>query len=343
MDAAIFSVDVYISLTNAVIQSCQFPHPHARETGEEKEVKQIHSSLTTRGLTAQPPQLSAQIILKYSKLRCPRDALSLFRDVNLRCGKTSSFLWNTMIRAYVNNGQFLEAVELYSVMCKNRVSPDNYTYPFVLRACPQCGRMVHVKVINAAFSSDIHVGESPGQFLCEMRAVNEGLSGDSITLVTVATAVGQVGDHRTARLLHAYALRNGISGDICLSNSLVAMYAKCGNVVSALTVFDRMDEKDGISWRSILSGYVQNGLAGEAIKLFPQMQETGRRPNPVTMLIIVSGCAVHGSSTLRRKIHDIILVLEIKIDAQLRNALTDMYAKCGGLETAVEMFDSTPL
>ncbi|KAI9177963.1 hypothetical protein LWI28_021158 [Acer negundo] len=167
----------------------------------------------------------------------------------------------------------------------------------------------------------------------------EGLLADSVTIVTVASAVGQLGDAMRAQEVHGYAICNAFLEDLCVGNSIVAMYAKCGNVEQSRVVFNQMQERDGISWNSMLSGYTQNGQASEALLLFDEMQDSGCKPNPVTALIMVSACAYLGSRLHGRKLHNFIINRNIKIDATLCNTLMDMYAKCGDLDTAECMFN----
>ncbi|KAJ0052199.1 hypothetical protein Pint_01321 [Pistacia integerrima] len=134
--------------------------------------------------------------------------------------------------------------------------------------------------------------EKPKEALVLFQKMQQdGMMADSVTVVSVASAVGQLGDAMKAQAVHGYALCNAFLEDLCVGNSIVAMYAKCGNVKKARMVFDRMEERDGISWNSMLSGYTQNGQASEALLLFDEMQDSGCKPNPVTALILVSACA----------------------------------------------------
>ncbi|RVW75971.1 Pentatricopeptide repeat-containing protein [Vitis vinifera] len=183
--------------------------------------------------------------------------------------------------------------------------------------------------------------ERPLKALMLFRKMQEeGFLGDEITAISVASAVGQLGDGRMAISVHGYAVLNGFIGDVSVGNSIVGMYAKCGNVERARLVFDRMEERNGITWNSMLSGYTQNGRPTDALSLFNQMQASECDPNPVTALIMVSACSYLGSKHLGRKLHNFVISSKMDIDTTLRNAIMDMYMKCGDLDTAVEMFNN---
>ncbi|XWS51536.1 hypothetical protein CRYUN_Cryun12cG0184500 [Craigia yunnanensis] len=347
-------------------------------------LKQIHSSLTASGIINRNSHLGAQIIIKYAKFGKHNSARSVFNTVH--GDKPNSFLWNTMIRAYANSGCHIETLELYSFMRKTGISSNNYTFPFVLKACASKsfiieGKVVHGDAIRTGFDLDLYVeaalldmyakcsqidesfkifdkmpirdlvcwtamitayeqAEQPHKALLLFRKLQlEGVLADAVAIVSVASAVGQLGHTMRAKIVHAYAICNGFLEDVSVGNAIISMYAKHGNVSKARLVFDLMEERDGISWNSMLSGYGQNGQASEGLLLFEEMLDSGCKPNPVTMLIMASACAYLGSQHLGRKLHNFMIDKNIKIDATLGNALVDMYAKCGDLDTATRMFN----
>ena len=83
-------------------------------------------------------------------------------------------------------------------------------------------------------------------------------------------------------------MRNGFLEDVCAGNAIITMYAKCAGIEKARLVFDFMEERDGLSWNSMLSAYTQNGLGSEALLLFDQMLASGAKLNPVMALIMIS-------------------------------------------------------
>ena len=353
-------------------------------------LKQIHSALTTTGLITTSPHLGAQIIIKYAKFDDLNRARLLFDNINVCYDKPTSFLCNTMIRAYANVGQCFETLKLYSFMRKTGTFVNNYTYPFVFKACAlnllvREGKVVHGDALKNGFGSDLYVeaglvdmyakcglfvdcrkifdemstkdlvcwtamitayeqAEKPEEALILFKKMQqeEGLLADSIAVVSVASAVGQLGDVRNAHTVHGYAFRKSLIEELCVGNSILAMHTKCGNTEKARLVFDMMMERDVISWNSMLSGYTQNGQATEALLLFDEMRDSDCQPTPVTALIMVSACAYLGFRHLGRKFHDFIVDSRMEIDTNLSNALMDMYAKCGDLEKAVDLFNGIP-
>ncbi|KAI6677541.1 hypothetical protein NL676_038337 [Syzygium grande] len=62
------------------------------------------------------------------------NAVHLFENMP----RSDAYTWNVLIRGFVNNGLFREAIELYRRMAREGITADNYTFPFVVKACGGC-------------------------------------------------------------------------------------------------------------------------------------------------------------------------------------------------------------
>ncbi|MQM20586.1 hypothetical protein Taro_053611 [Colocasia esculenta] len=138
--------------------------------------------------------------------------------------------------------------------------------------------------------------ETIGLFM-ELRRC--GLVPDDVTMVSVASACGSIGDFKLAQQVHKCVLqaraREVGSTDVLLHNSLVDMYGKCGRTDLAYMVFARMPRRDVSTWTSMIMGLAMHGQAADAVAFFRQMVWDGCsvRPNHVTFVSVLSACA-HG-------------------------------------------------
>eukprot|EP01018_Ginkgo_biloba_P031676 Gb_31111 [translate_table: standard] len=144
------------------------------------------------------------------------------------------------------------------------------------------------------------------------------------------------------KLVHAHMTEMGFKPDRFLGNTLVNMYAKCGSLVYARRVFDRMPERNVVSWTVMISAYDSRGHAEEALTLFSQMQQTGIQPNEFTFASVLPACADLAALEQGRKIHETIIKSGFHSDVFVASALLDMYAKCGSIEDACHVFDEMP-
>ncbi|KAH9323337.1 hypothetical protein KI387_017976, partial [Taxus chinensis] len=125
-------------------------------------------------------------------------------------------------------------------------------------------------------------------------------------------------------------------------NKLINMYDKCGSLVDAREVFDAMTERDVFSWNMIIAAYRRHGFPREALSLFNQMQPTGVQPDQFTFASIVPACAKVRALEQGTAIHQTIIERGFLSDVVVANALIDMYAKCGSIQKARQLFDKIP-
>lgn len=76
---------------------------------------------------------------------------------------------------------------------------------------------------------------------------------NSITLMSILPICTKMGAHKQGMEIHCHAIRNGLDMAVSVSNSLIDMYCKCGYLDLGLKVFDKMVEKDIISYNTIIS------------------------------------------------------------------------------------------
>ncbi|CAL9178599.1 unnamed protein product [Musa hybrid cultivar] len=120
--------------------------------------------------------------------------------------------------------------------------------------------------------------------------MHEGVLPDTFLLPRILQACSNTGNLETGRLLHSLAVRIGLldsSKEVRVSNSVLAMYAKCGELDSASRFFERMDRRDRVSWNSIISGHCQCGGHEAALRLFARMRAEGIEPGVVTWNILI--------------------------------------------------------
>ena len=105
-----------------------------------------------------------------------------------------------------------------------------------------------------------------------------GFVPDAITYVSILSACASEGALEWVKEVHNHALRAGLESDVRVGNALVHMYAKSGSIDDARLVFDRMVERDVVTWTGMIGGLAQNGCGHKALLLFGQMNAEGVRP-----------------------------------------------------------------
>lgn len=168
----------------------------------------------------------------------------------------------------------------------------------------------------------------------------QGLMPDSFSLASSLSACGNVGFSRLGLQIHGYVIKKRDFSDEFVQNSLIDMYSKCGLVNLAWTVFDGIQQKSVVNWNSMISGFSQNGFSVEAISLFHQMHMNSLQMDEVTFLGVLQACSNLGHLKRGKWVHSKLICYGIMKDIYIDTALTDMYAKCGDLQTAQRVFNS---
>ena len=201
---------------------------------------------------------------------------------------------------------------------------------------------------------------------------SRGIAVDQYTAVALLTCCGRPKNALLGRSVHGVVMRRMDPGDwrLILMNALLDMYAKCGEMDAAMRVFGEADEKDVISWNTMVAGFVNAGkldlaskyffeapcrdliswnalLAGfmshkdfsAMIELFSDMLASRVIPDKVTAVTLISAATSNGSLNHGRSIHGWVVKGFGLQDAFLASALVDMYCKCGNVRGAYSVFE----
>lgn len=129
-----------------------------------EELKQVHARFVKLRLFCSSPFSASSVLATcaLSKWENGMDyAASVFRGIDDPC----TFDFNTMIRGYVNETSFEEALCVYNEMIQNGIEPDNFTYPCLLKACTRLklireGKQIHGHVFKLGLEDDVYVQNS---------------------------------------------------------------------------------------------------------------------------------------------------------------------------------------
>ncbi|CAI9787193.1 unnamed protein product [Fraxinus pennsylvanica] len=147
---------------------------------------------------------------------------------------------------------------------------------------------------------------------------------------------------REGRAIHGQIIRNGTEPDSHLWVSLINFYAKCGALVFSRHVLDQMPIKDVVSWTALISGFVALGHGTESFELFCEMRRENVRPNEFTLATVLKGCSVCLDLESGKQLHTNVIKICALSDVYVGSTLVDLYAKCGEMEYAENVFLMIP-
>ncbi|KAF7816414.1 pentatricopeptide repeat-containing protein [Senna tora] len=194
---------------------------------------------------------------------------------------------------------------------------------------------------NAMIAGYVQSGLFEEAISCFSEMQKANVTPNQSTLVTLLSACAHSGSLELGKWVSSWIKEHGLSSDLQLTIALVDMYSKCGEIDTARELFDGIIEKNVISWNVMIGGYSHMSLYKEALALFQLMLRSNIKPSEVTFLAILPACAHLGALDLGKWIHAYIYKNFKNIsNISLWTSLIDMYAKCGCIEVAAQVFRS---
>ncbi|XP_038681974.1 pentatricopeptide repeat-containing protein At2g03880, mitochondrial-like [Tripterygium wilfordii] len=163
---------------------------------------------------------------------------------------------------------------------------------------------------------------------------------DDYTYPSVLNSLASSSDKQNAMSVHGLIVKTGYEAYKLVNNALVDMYAKQGKLDCAFNVFNQMEDKDIISWTSLVTGYAHNGSYEKALKLFCDMRTFGIYPDQIVVASILSSCAKLTVLKFGQQVHAILNKSSLGFSLSVDNSLLTMYAECGCIEDVNRVFDS---
>ncbi|GMH00389.1 hypothetical protein Nepgr_002228 [Nepenthes gracilis] len=227
------------------------------------------------------------------------------------------FLYNKLIQAYSSHGPHRQCFYIYAQMRRRGCfpNPHSFTVLFGVRSSlssPRLLQMLHAHFIRSGCDFDVYA---------------------LTALIDMYAKLGLVESARKQFDQMQFK-------DIPTWNSMIAGYARYGDMVGARELFLLMPSRNVISWTAMVAGYSQNGQFANALKMFLLMEkESDLKPNEVTIASVLPACANLGALEIGQRLDTYAWQNGYLSNMFVSNALLEMYAKCGRLDVARQIFD----
>ncbi|KAK9079269.1 hypothetical protein SSX86_000939 [Deinandra increscens subsp. villosa] len=193
----------------------------------------------------------------YAKRNTIEEAQMVFEDTR----NPNVVSYTSLICGYVKNKRSNDAMKIFRTMPEKNVVTWN--------------------AMIGGYSQTGHNEEAVNLFVEMLR---ENLVPTQNTFPCVFSSAGNIAAIKMGKSLHASAIKTLVNIGVFVGNSLITFYSKCGSMEDSLQVFNKLADKNIVSWNAMINGYAQNGRSKEAIEFYRDMQEKGVKPNSVTLL-----------------------------------------------------------
>ncbi|CAN0889505.1 Pentatricopeptide repeat-containing protein At5g08510 [Linum grandiflorum] len=213
----------------------------------------------------------------YAKLKLMRTARQLFDKMPVRDVPT----WNSLIAGYGKCGDMEAALEMFNSMPRKSV----VSWTAMISGYSQ----------NGLYANAV-------EFFLKMEDQGSTVRPNEVTIASVLPACANLGALDVGERIDAYARGNGLLKNLYVSNALLEMYSRCGQIHVARRVFDEMGNRRNLcSWNSMIMGLAVHGRSSDALSLYDEMLVKRRNcTRRVTFVGLLLACT-HGGMVSKGK------------------------------------------
>lgn len=263
--------------------------------------------------------------------------------------QTSSYV--SLLQECVNRKSLSNAEIIHAHIVKTGSHQDFFVMTFLVNVYGKCGNMEEaqkvfdnlprINVVSWTSLISGYVQNSQPELAIHvfLDMLEAGNYPTNVTLGTALTACSSLESIRLGKQIHAYVVKYQTEDDTSVGNSLCSLYSTCGSLNSAIKAFNRIREKNVMSWTTVIGASGENGEAVQGLRFFSKMLSEGIQPNEFTLTSISSVCGTMLSLRLGAQVHSVGIKLGYASNLRVRNSIMYLYLKCGLFDEAQKLFD----
>lgn len=319
------------------------------KSGDIDSAAQIFQAMTERSVVTWTSMISG-----YTQHGLFDKALLLFDEMKKHGIKLDYFVVTCVLHACACSGSLEKGKEVYNYIKEHNMQLNLYVSNALVDMYAKCGSMEeansifsHTPIKDIVSWNTMIGGYSKNNFpnhaLNLFKKMQKELKPDSVTIACVLPVCASLGALDKGREIHCYLLRNFIFEIAHVDNALVDMYAKCGAINRARSLFDIIPRKDLVTWTVMIAGYAMNGEGNEAISLFSEMKRASIEPDKVSFVSILRACSHSRLVDVGLRFYN-IMRNNSNIEPNLEHyaCIVDLLAKSGKLSMAYEFIEKMP-
>ncbi|CAL5186935.1 unnamed protein product [Lathyrus oleraceus] len=273
-----------------------------------------------------------------------KEALKLFYVMQRVRGLVpDGFTFGTVLTACANLGLLRQGKEVHAKVVGLGFGGNVVVESSLLDMYGKCGSVRHSRIVFDRLSDDknsvtwtamLGVYCQNKEYQNVLDLVRERGVLDFYGFGIVLRACSGLAAVNHGKEVHCKYVRNGGWKDVIIESALVDLYAKCGMVDFARTVFAHMEVRNLITWNSMISGFAQNGNGVEALVLFEDMIKEGIIPDSITFVAVLFACSHAGLVDEGRRFFALMGEYGIKPVVEHYNCMIDLLGRAEFIEEA---------
>lgn len=341
--------------------------------------RKIHAVADQTGLVGNVHVATALV-----KMYVEFDAMDLARQVFDMMPERDVVAWTSMIAGYVGSGDHSEALRVFREMRLGVEKPNSITVLNLIPSCNylihsfviKSGLGFSVEVETAIFdmyakSGDFVTARSLFDAMQQKNLISwtamlsaysqngyahdalslfhqmlnvSDLKPDAVVAVSILQACAQLGSLIYGAMVHGYVLRSGFGFEVSVETALLDMYAKCGNIDAAQSIFDGIQQRNLITWSAMIAAYGSHGFGLKALDIFTEMNRAGCTPDETTFLSVLSACSHSGLVHEGKEcFHLMVQRYNLMPNTKHYACMVDLLGRAGLIDEACALIDAMPI
>ncbi|XP_051117981.1 pentatricopeptide repeat-containing protein At4g37170 [Andrographis paniculata] len=246
------------------------------------------------------------MISGYVNNKEPENALELFRSMQRGAKFVNKFTISSALAASAAIQSLRLGKEIHGHIMRTGLDSDTVLWSALLDVYGKCGsvtearcifdRTVGKDIVSWTAMMDRYFGDGRWEEGLSLLFdfLRSGIRPNEYTFAGILNACANRAAEALGRQVHGHMMRIGFDPFSFAASALIHMYTKCGSVDCAHKVFTLLPEPDLVSWTTLINGYAQSGQPHEALELFDLLLISGKRPDHITFVGVLSACTHAG-------------------------------------------------
>ncbi|OWM72840.1 hypothetical protein CDL15_Pgr021146 [Punica granatum] len=258
--------------------------------------------------------------------------------------------YSSLLQAFASRGSVAGGRAVHGHLLRQRVELDLHLRVSLLNFYAKCGspavarRMLDempqrdVVCWTAVIAGFVSKGCGKDGALLFSEMIRGGVRPNEYTLATCLKGCSACSDFLLGKQVHSQVIRLGWAADSYVGSALMEVYAKCGQMELARSVYSSLSKQNVVLWNVMLNGYVLTGDVDEVMRLFNSLKESEIQFENFTLSSVLKCCASSGRLREGRILHCVAIKVGSETDNVIGCSLVDLYSKCNEVVDALKAF-----
>ncbi|XP_059066891.1 pentatricopeptide repeat-containing protein At1g08070, chloroplastic-like [Cryptomeria japonica] len=245
------------------------------------------------------------MIAAYAQNGLVDKALDFFEQIQLTDTKPNSVTFASILTVCAQKGVLEHGKGIHQKLIETSFSSNSVVVTALIDMYAKCGSIQKARQLfdklsqrNVISWTAIMAGYAQNGVYDKALEIfkqmeSAGVKLNSMTFASILPACAKMGALQQGMEIHQNVIESGFISDIIVLTALIDMYAKCGSIEKAHNLFEKMPQRNVVSWNAMIPRHAMNGYSKDVLRLFELMKQFGNNPNHISFVCVLFACS-HG-------------------------------------------------